>query len=209
MIRSLCFQLLGGLALAASLGCTTRVPSTEPPPLIDRSYVDLQPGWRIRTVSPILKAGASRLEIKETKTLDGGVAYSAGDDLLGYETTFYAVTRGKDLGVNIAFISSEITISGKNSNQSHPRLSLFEFPAWTRYVRLVFLTRVSSADHNQAVLGASTMAGLETLTQQVEADPVSACHSQEETYCVWVLPGSAVRPERRDPESRKNWVPVL
>jgi len=204
------FQFAGGLVLAtALLGCAARAPRSQPQPVIDRSYVDLQPGWRIRTVSPILRSPISKLEIKETKLAGGGVAYAAGNDLLGYETSFYAVTRGKDSGVAIAFVSSEVTIDGKTSSQSHPKLSLFEFPTWTRYVRLVFLTRISSADHNQAVLAASSLADLDKLTQRVEDDPSSACVSQAETYCVWVPQGSAVRPEERDPANRRNWVPVL
>jgi hypothetical protein len=151
----------------------------------------------------------SKLEIKETKLPGGGVGYSAGNDLLGYETSFYTVTKGEDSGVAISFVSSEITINGKMSSQPHPRMSLFEFPTWTRYVRLVFLTRVSSADHNQAMLAASSLADLDKLTQQVEANPSSACESNSETYCVWVPQGSAVRPEKRDPSNRRNWVPVL
>jgi hypothetical protein len=193
---------------AAVLGCAARVPHTSLPPPVGRSFIDLQPGWRIRTVTPILKSGTYLPEFKETALVGGTVEITTGDDLIGYETSYYTVVPGKESGVAIAFASAENTINGRTSRKPQPLVRLFDFSPSAQYVRLVFLTRVSRADHNQAVLAASDMAALDNLTQQVEADPAANCKSQGESYCMWVPEGIAVRPEKRDPAHRNNWIPA-
>jgi len=45
--------------------------------------VDLQAGWRIRAVTPILKSGKYKPELKETAVAGSGVELSAGDDFIG------------------------------------------------------------------------------------------------------------------------------
>jgi hypothetical protein len=195
--------------IAAFIGCATRVPHTEPPPTTaSPNYVDLQPGRRIRTVTPILNSGKFKPEFKETAVAGSAMELSAGDDFIGYETSYYAVTPGKDSGVAVAFVSSENTINGRTSRQAQPLVRLFDFSGSTRYVRLVLLTRVSRADHNQAILATASMEDLNGLTQQVEADPAAYCRSQGESHCAWVPEGISVQAEKRDPAHRKNWVPV-
>jgi len=194
---------------AAVLGCAARVPRPQPAPIVPRSYVDVQPGWRIRVVTPILKSGKYLPEFKETTIVGGTVEITTGDDLIGYETSYYAVTPGRNFGVAIAFVSAETTISGETSRQPQPRVRLFDFSVSAQYVRLVFLTRVSRADHNQAIVAASDMAALDNLTEQVEADPAANCKSQGGSSCMWVPEGIAVRPEKPDPAHRKNWIPAI
>jgi hypothetical protein len=185
------------------------VPHAQPPPVADRSYVDLQPGWRIRTVTPILKSGKYKPELIETADAGGSVGLSAGGGFIGYETSYYAVTSGQGPGVGIEFVSAETTIDGKTSRKPQPLLRLFDFSVNARYVRIIFLMRVSAADHNQAILAAGRPDNLNRLTQQVEADPAANCRSQGETQCVWVPEGIAVRPEKRDPAHPKNWIPAI
>src|SRR5271157_1207634 len=155
------FQFPAGLPLflclavtATLVGCAMHVPHAQPPPVADRSYVDLQPGWRIRTVTPILKSGKYKPELKETAVVGGAMELSAGDDFIGYETSYYAVMSGQDSGVTIALVSAESTVNGKTSRKPQPLVRLFDFSVDARYVRIIFLTRVSPADHNQAILAA-------------------------------------------------------
>jgi len=192
---------------AVGIGCATRVPRTEPSPNIGHSYVDLQPGWRVRTVTPILKSGKYKPELKEMATPRGAAELSAGDDFVGYETSYYAVVPGEESGVTIAFVSAARTINGKTSRQSQPLVRLFDFSG-SQYVRIVFLMRVSQADHNQAILAAATPDDLDRLTQRVEADPAINCTPHVQSYCTWVPEGMAVRPEKRDPAHRNGWVPA-
>jgi len=194
---------------AAFIGCATRVPHTEPPPtMANGTYVDLQPGWRIRTVTPILRSGKFMPDFKATAVADGAIELSAGDDFIGYETSYYLVTSGKQSGIAVAFASAENTIDGKTYRQAQPLVRVFDFSGSARYMRLIFLTRVSRADHNQAILVAASLDDLNRLTQQVESDPAKYCGSQWESHCTWVPEGISVQAERRDPAHRKNWIPV-
>lgn len=203
------FACLGTVALC--LACAAPRPKVPPPPdgnYTFRRYTDLQPGWRIRAVTPILKSGKYKPELKEIGANGNTVELSSGDDLIGYETSYYSVRPGKS-GVVIVFVSAANTINGKTTRKTNPLVRLFDFPASTRYVRLVFLTRISRADHNQAILAAANLDDLNRLTDEVESDPNANCKSQGESGCTWVPEGIAVRPEMRDPDHRNNYVPAI
>src|SRR6185437_11717709 len=51
----------------------------------------------------------------------------------------------------------------------------FGWPRWATHVRLIYLERVSHADHDMAVAAAKDMAALETFTRAVQANPAEAC----------------------------------
>lgn len=205
--RQLRLPLCLGLAIILP-GCASRIRPVEPPPPIDRGYVDLQPGWRLRVVTPVLKSGKYKADFKETAARGGGVQLEVGDDFVGYETSYYEVGAATS-GVVVRFTSAKVTVNGGESPRPQPLVRLFDLPASTRHVRLVFLTRISRADHNQAILAAAKLDELNRLTSDVRADPTANCRSQSESYCEWVPEGIAVRAERRDPANRKNWIPAL
>jgi hypothetical protein len=195
--------------LVASVCCARHAPPrTDPFPAIDRGYVDLQPGWRIQTTTPLLKSGKYLPDFK-TSNDPGRVELSAPEELIGYETSYYSVVPGKAGGVALAFVSTENFVGGKGFPQLQPQVRLFDFPTGGSFIRIIFLTRVSSADHNQAVLAAASPEDLDVLTRQVKADPSANCKSQGESQCVWIPQGIAVRPEKRDPAHRKNWIPAM
>lgn len=207
-LRHSCITI--SLALAAiSPGCVRHRPPVAPPPPVARTYVDLQPGWRIRVVTPVLKSGKYMTEFKEMPSSTSAMELSAGDDFVGYETSYYRVTRARGSGIFIEFISSAVTIEGKESRKPRPIVRLFDIPASARRVRLVFLTRVSRADHNQAILAASELNDLDRLTELVQFDPPANCKTQANTYCEWVPEGIAVRAEKSDPAHRRKWIPAM
>lgn len=196
------------LALACVLaGCGARnvrapAPVVQP---IGPSYIDLEPGWRLRVVTPILKSGGYRL--KATGETSGGnsVTLSVGDDFLGYEVAYYAV-RARD---GVGFVSAEITRDGHITPQPQPVAHLFQLPRGVRHVRLIYLVRVSQADHDMAVAAAKDMGDLEALTRRVEADPVGECHSGQDAFCGWIPAGIAVVPERQETiGGAVQWVPA-
>jgi len=88
-------------------------------------------------------------------------------------------------------------------------VSLFDFPETIRYVRLLFLTRVSDTEHDAAVLAASSLAALDALTSKVEANPSGNCTAQPEGICSWIPQGIAVQPQKRDPRNSRAWIPAL
>jgi hypothetical protein len=193
---------------AASTACVRHVATVEPIPTRVRTYVDLQPGWRIRVVTPVLKSGKYIADFKQTSSANGALELFAGDDFIGYETSYYRVSHAAQSGVYVEFMSSTVTIEGKESQKSQPIVRLFQIPKEVRHVRLVFLTRVSRADHDQAILGAAELDELDRLTELVETDPAANCRPQPNAYCEWIPEGIAVRAEKPDPAHRRNWIPA-
>jgi hypothetical protein len=190
-----------------STDCVRHIPPVEPPTIPMRTYVDLQPGWRVRVVTPVLKSGKYVSDFKGIPSSGGAIELSAGSDFVGYETSYYRVSPAAQSGVSIEFVSSTVTIEGHESRKSWPIVRLFQMPPTDRHVRLLFLTRVSSADHNQAILAAKELNELDRLTELVEVDPATNCRAPSDIeYCEWVPEGIAVRAEKPDPAHRKNWI---
>jgi hypothetical protein len=156
-------------------------------------------------VTPILKSGGYVLQSAVESTGGNTVTISAGDDFLGYETAYYAVTARH----GVEFLSAEIARDGKGTAQQRPLVPLFQFPHSVRHVRLIYLVRVSRADHDMAVAAARNIEDLEALTQRVEADPTAACHAGSGAFCAWIPAGIAVVPEiRRMIGGAVEWVPA-
>ena len=182
------------LALAFLLtGCAFRkspapVAAIQP---IGPSYIDLQPGWRLRVVTPILKSGGYRLRSTGQTIGGNNVTLSVGDDFVGYEVAYYAVKARN----GVEFVSAEITRDGRTAPQPQPVAHLFQLPRGSRHVRLIYLVRASQADHDMAVAAAKDMQTLEALTRRVEANPVDGCHDGQGAFCAWIPAGIAVVPQ--------------
>jgi hypothetical protein len=156
-----------------------------------------------------LKSGRYVADFRETSSASGAIELSAGDDLVGYETSYYRVSHAAQSGVHIEFMSSTVAIEGKELQKSQPMVRLFQMPRGARHVRLLFLARVSRADHDQAILSAAGPAELDRLTELVEADPAANCRPQpNNAYCEWIPEGIAVRAEKPDPAHRRDWIPA-
>lgn len=171
--------------------------------------IDLEPGWRLRVVTPILKSGGYRLRPLDQQTSGNTVTLSTGGEFLGYEVSYYAVGARNRAGVRVKFSSAEITREGRTDAQPRPLLRLFPVPHDFRYVRLIYLTRMSQADHDMAVATAGRRDALDRLTQQVLTSPNDACRSGSGIYCTWVPSGIAVVPEvRRMAGGIAQWLPA-
>jgi len=197
-----CLALTG--VLTGCVAHNARTPSAAVQP-IGPSYIDLEPGWRLRVVTPILKSGGYRL--KSTSETSGGntVTLSVGDDFLGYEVAYYAVMPRN----GVEFVSAEITRDGRTTPQPQPVAHLFQWPRGVRHVRLIYLVRVSQADHDMAVAAAGDMHALEALTQLVEANPIDACHDGQGAFCAWIPAGIAVVPQMpKTMDGAVEWVPA-
>lgn len=159
------------------------------------SYFDLRPGWRLRVTTPVLKPGGHQLLVMDWQ--DGGktVTAFAGEDVDGYETSYYAIEPRAGGGVRIEFVSAEVTkLSGKVP-QPAPLVPLFRLPPMARFVRLIYLQRVSQSDHDAALVAADEVAILDRLTHAVETNKAS-CKSDSRSYCSWIPAGVGVRPEK-------------
>jgi hypothetical protein len=159
-------------------------------------------------VTPLLKSGGFVLPKLVPQVSGNTVTLSDGGELEGYETAYYVVGPHPKGGVRISFASAEVTKQGVSTPQPRPTLPLFELPSGARFVRLVFLTRVSQVDHDMAVLATRDVAALDRLTVKVQADP-GACASSGHNYCAWIPVGIAVRPEARAAGTgAERWNPV-
>jgi len=213
----------GCLLLLASLNaCRKVVPPPVPVRQSSSNWIDLEPGWRIRVVTPIQKSGSyivkfspsearpakPTTQVRELSDRRLEIAVTADQDFLGYETSFYTVSAHRRGGVVIAFQSATVTIEGASSARSQPVQPLFRLPSRARSVRLLHLLRGSTADHDAAILAARDIVELDRLTTLVQADP-SACRDYRDSACQWIPAGIAARPERSVSEQgAQQWVPV-
>lgn len=197
------------LLVAAVLlaGCAKRPPAPPPPAPILRgpSFAELAAGWRVRVITPLLKSGGFLLKATEQQEEGNTITLRAGEEFQGYETAIYGVGAHKKGGVQIAL--TEVTLY-RNGQLTHPAKSFaprLRQPARLRHVRLLYMLKVSDADHNMAVLAAADSARLAALTQRVQAEPATACGVSRNEYCEWIPAGVAVRAER---PRGADWVPV-
>ncbi len=158
-----------------SVGCASRPSRSRQdapgvPLDIHKRFLDLQPGWRIEVFTPVVKSGGYLPQLREEQQ-GSATILSGGDDLVGYETSRYTVEKRNGGGVRVKFNSAMITRQGKTTRQSHPIVPLFDLPEQAKYVRLVYMVRVSDADHDTAIAAARDPSTLEQLTEWIESGP--------------------------------------
>jgi len=195
------------LALTGCANHNLRTPLRSETSAIDLGYLDLQPGWRLRVVTPILKSGGYRVQSLQPIGANSG-DLRAGPDFIGYESDYYEITRS-GAGVRVEFGSAETVKDGRTTRQPHPLVALFDLPANILYIRLIYLVRVSEADHDMAIVGGDDPETLDQLTSALQTHPDTKCAPDSHSYCLWVPAGIAVRPEEwRATNGKKQWAPV-
>jgi len=170
--------------------------------------MDLQAGWRIRVVTPINRSGTFQLETAKTEYSGHTVTVDSGNDFLGYEVAYYAIAARRSDGVAVSFVRAERIIGGATTKEASPQVPLFDLPENFSYIRLVLLTRLSQADHNEAILAAANVSDLEDLTEKLQANPQMNCRRVAQSICSWVPVGISVQPQRRNPQRSHQWVPA-
>ena len=154
-------KLRTGFALALSLlvllnACVARtahVAANRAPAVVPRYCIDLEPGWRVRVVTPILKGGGYRVK---TEGEPGATTLKAGAGFLGYEVACCAVKPRAQQGWGGS--------RGTTARAVIPRAGRSQIRATDLPVR------VSEADHDMAVVAANKRDALDPLTVQVRAN---------------------------------------
>jgi hypothetical protein len=193
------YVLACSLALVL-IGCGLRKPHFVGSDLdhgSGRDYADMQPGWGIQVVTPVLKSGGYKPQLTEGPRKDGGATFTTNEDFVGYETSYYAVKARDGGGVRIEFISAWVTKQSRTTRRPYPLIRLFEFPVSARLVRLVYMVRVSRADHNMAIVAASNVGELNDLTERVRTNPEGACQVDLTGGCKWVPDGIGIQIEKK------------
>jgi hypothetical protein len=187
--------------------CAPRTARLPVPPLKNSDYIDIQGGWRLTAVTPILKSGGYVLKSLAQQTNGNTVTLSADTDFVGYEVAHYAAIDQKRGRVRVEFRSAEVSKDGKTEGQSEPIVPLFHPARRPNYLRLIYLVRVSQADHNMAAVAATRLDALNELTQSVLGDPADGCKTSRHAACWWIPEGIAVRPEApRTVNGVEKWV---
>jgi hypothetical protein len=204
-------RLMRCIGIAAFLtACGSRIVRVPPATMgrsVSQDYIDLQPGWRLTVVTPILKSGGYQLDTSEQQITGKTVTLAAGTDFIGYEVAHYSVQARWGGGVRVRFNSAEVTKEGETESQSRSIVPLFRSMRSARFVRLIYVIRISRADHNMAVAAANDPDALDELTRQVQASPSNGCKIGKRTFCSWIPEGIAVRPEvMRLVDGNPKWV---
>lgn len=175
-----------------------------------KTFVDLEPGWRLTLVTPLrrdspnaswqygqptVKTGATNQGLNITLTLDPATQF-------GFEQSQFEV-----LPTGLRWQQSIRNLEDVASPAPAPILALFPPPARPARLRLLFLTRASDKNYNTALLIAPNPAALEAFTARVRENPDQACQSTRSQRCIWIPPGVAARPEK--PASAGAFMPVL
>lgn len=165
------------MALAAIGGCVRRHAAAIAPAAVpsDNSYLDLKAGGKLRVVLP-LRNGDSQ-------------------EIAGFQMIHYDVEAAGEGRVRLKFTSAATTVRSGTTTEAREEPALpFRLPRGPRYIRLVYLVRLSRSDHDMAVLAALHADQLNAFTQRLKDDPGS-CRPRGSVSCFWVPPGVAVRPE--------------
>ena len=208
--------------MAACAPREVHVP-TQPAPAHSMYWIDLQPGWRVRVVTPVIKSDSHFVEglpvLRSTGSggsgqAPGGTPHAAtitlktGKDFVGYEVSLYAVKPRRAGGVQVVFRTAAIHQGGKKMVRSHPMVPLFLLPRNDAFIRVLHLAWGMHGNHEAAILAANRRGLLDEVTKQVQYH-VDACRNTADTYCFWVPAGMAVVPERRDSAGTNGqWVPA-
>ena len=178
-------------------GCASRTArmAATPAGSANNDYLDIQAGWRLTAVTPILKSGGYVLKTPDKPTSSNGFTLSAGTDFVGYEVAHYDVKGQRGGPVRVEFNSAEVTKEGKTQPQPQSIAPLFQVARRRIYLRLIYLIRISQADHNMAVVAAPKTDALDAITRQIQTNPAEGCRVDRHASCVWIPDGIAVRAE--------------
>lgn len=139
------------------------VPTASTPAEM-RSFLDLVSGWRLRIVVPILKNGQAFPDLRVVAA-DGKDLSLSSSDFVGHETQIFQVSGRERLRVRL--VTSELNVNGLTEEEREPLREVLRPPRFAAYMRLLYLQRVSTSDHDMAVLAAKSMTKLERLTRSV------------------------------------------
>jgi len=179
-------------------GCGSRQATAPvaPKPLAG-TFLDLQPGWRLRVITPLIAGGGYVVKPASAQEQGKTITLRTGTEFLGYETAYYDVREG----LAVRFSGAETMRDGKSAPQPRPVHPLFRMSRGMKHMRLVFLERGSDAEHDMAILTSKNLPELDALTVRLRATPATAC----EKGCEWVPAGIAVRAET---QRNGSWIPA-
>lgn len=212
-LREMRYVTAAAIVLVLLSSCAQRRPLTAPSSVtVSREWVDLQGGWRVRVITPILRSGGflMRPPTPDASTSSPGnpaIVLRTDSDFLGYELAFYEVRDRGNGRVSVALGPVEERIDGKTSATEQPRRALFNYGRRPLHIRLLHLTRSATIDHDMAILASAKLESLDALTQAVQQQAAS-CRNEGTTRCEFIPGGIAITPEKPASGKPGIWAPA-
>lgn len=166
----------------------------------ETDYVDLQIGWRIRVITPVMSSGGYIVPMT-AKVEGNAITVTTGKEFLGYQTDFYDVRSSSDGMMKVKFIYGEAVVQGKKTKRAQPALQLPPQTLDKGFFRLVYLTRVSQHDHDMVLLASTHKDSLHDLTNSIVANVLNNCGVSKDSSCTEIPKGVGFIVEE---EVRKN-----
>lgn len=116
--------------------------------------INLEPGFRLKVLAPILKPGFREVKILQAPRATGGPLEMTVEGLEGYETAYYAVQPRDGGGVQFSLSSVEQNRMNVVTHTSEAKAFELRPAPDARFFRLMFLRRASVADRDISLLGA-------------------------------------------------------
>jgi hypothetical protein len=162
-----------------------------------KGAVTLEPGFRLKVVAPLLKAGYSEIKATLEPNSKPGQLEVNVEGLEGFETAYHDVRARPGGGVEFALTSVEQNRLGKLTHPAAPTAFNFDIAPDIRSFRLLFLRRLSIADRDISLLGGASWGVLLASTQRFDTVPgsVSECMTTPGLQCVAVTAKTAILSE--------------
>ncbi|MDR3719552.1 MAG: hypothetical protein P4K98_12175 [Bryobacteraceae bacterium] len=191
-IQELSRQLLGAVELTTRSAYGIRYGNYE-----RSGAVNLEPGFRLKVVAPLLQPGFKEVKIVQSPNAPGEPLSFTAEGLDGYETAYYAVQPRDGGGVQFVLNSVE---QNRMSVITHPdKPAGFEFPLVpdAHYFRLMFLRRASIADRDISLLGAPEWGPMLDAAQRFDTVPgaVDDCAKVPGLVCIALARQTAILAE--------------
>ena len=176
---------------------TAKAPASTPVPQ-PGTYVDLQPQWRLRVVTPILKSGRYVLETLGTETDGKTVTVDTGGDFPGIRDRilYRAASPWRWCPDRLHRRRSHPKRRDRTSGQID--CASVSLAAW-RSICAADLSHSGEPGGPRYGRGGGSLHGqAERSDVAVRRSPASACHDNRDSRdgsCSWVPQGIAVRPE--------------
>ncbi len=100
-----------GLTLLLVACAPRTVPTPATPKPLAGTYLDLEPGWRLRVITPLLKGGGFQVKTEPVQEPGNTLTLKAAPDFEGYETSYYDILPK----AQIRFTQAEAMRDGKPS----------------------------------------------------------------------------------------------
>jgi hypothetical protein len=178
------------VSIATISACRRTAPLPDSP---SNDYTDLRPGQTLSVTVPYLASGGYTLKPGSAQVRGSTITLAAGQSF-GYQVTRFQVNSAANGQVHLRFKATATSRGGETTHSTHLPALPFPLPRKRAYIRLIYFTRNSQADHNMAIVASQNATDLNALTQRIKITP-EACQTDRAISCVWVPPGIAVRQE--------------